>query len=79
MTEGTWTIEHDDRGVLHRHADGREHRHFQAGFAIGGQVIADRDGTENHHHGVMNIAGADAPHDESGPVVWTELHRGGCM
>lgn len=57
----------DKRGKLHRHADGREHRHFAAGFTIGKQVIEDDDGSEDHSHGVLG-----QPEITSGPVVWVE-------
>lgn len=61
----------DQRGVLHRHEDGREHRHFSAGFTIGGQVIEDADGTEDHQHSVLGVQPGDVQNN-SGPVVWTE-------
>ena len=57
-----------NQGILHRHEDGTEHRHFSPGFTIGKQVIADHDGTEKHSHGVLGD-----PSITSGPVVWTEL------
>ena len=44
----------DEKGVLHRHADGTEHRHFRPGFTIGGQTIADQDGSEPHEHKSMD-------------------------
>jgi hypothetical protein len=65
----------DERGVLHRHADGRKHRHFAAGFTIGGQVIEDHDGTESHSHGTLRIGGGGSK-DVSGPVVWHENQTG---
>lgn len=58
------------RGRLHRHEDGREHRHFSEGFTIGGQVRPDMDGSEEHSHGIL---GSDAP--RSGAVVWIEEAR----
>ena len=60
-----------ERGVLHRHEDGREHRHFDAGFTIGGQVIKDKDGTEDHQHSTWNMLDQSKA-NESGPVAWTE-------
>lgn len=63
----------EERGILHRHADGRTHRHFAAGFEIGGQVIEDQDGTEEHSHSILGRPGEA----DSGPVVWDakELER----
>lgn len=60
-------------GVLHRHEDGRKHRHFSKGFEIGGQIVGDHDGTEAHSHGTISMVGDGGPSNESGPVVWTEL------
>lgn len=62
----------DQRGVLHRHEDGREHRHFSAGFTIGGQVIEDADGTEDHQHSVLGVQPGDVQNN-SGPVVWCDV------
>lgn len=59
-------------GVLHRHADGREHRHFSAGFTIGSQVRPDADGTEDHQHSTIRLDGAPSTTPKSGPVVWHE-------
>lgn len=59
-------IDTDQAGVLHRHEDGREHRHYSEGFEIGGQVISANDGTEKHEHGILGD-----PTQSSGPVVWT--------
>lgn len=58
-----------ERGVLHRHEDGREHRHFSAGFTIGRQVIPDRDGTEQHIHSVMGVQPGDVQNN-SGPLAY---------
>lgn len=59
------------KGILHRHEDGTEHRHFDAGFTIGGQVIPDHDGTEEHSHGKLTM-GEGRIHSDSGPVVWRQ-------
>lgn len=55
-----------NEGVLHRHADGTEHRHFRAGFTIGNQVIEDQDGSEDHKHGILGKP------ESMSPVVWRE-------
>lgn len=60
------------KGVIHRHEDGREHRHFSAGFEIGGQVRPDHDGTEEHTHGTLSLTGDGYRENVSGPVVWRE-------
>lgn len=62
----------DDKGLLHRHADGREHRHFSAGFEIGKQVIKDDDGSGEHSHFTMIPGQPDSRGNDSGPVVWIE-------
>lgn len=49
-------------GVLHRHPDGTEHRHFTAGATIGKQTIPDADGSEQHTHGTVGI-GSDPATD----------------
>ena len=55
-------------GVVHTHEDGTTHQHFSAGFSVGGQVVDDRDGTEEHSHSTFNIiTGEKGP--SSGPVV----------
>lgn len=56
-------------GVLHIHEDGRRHQHFSAGFEIGGQVIADADGTEQHEHSKVRLGSFADVIETSGPVV----------
>lgn len=58
-------------GKLHRHEDGREHRHFSAGLRIGAQVRPDADGTQPHQHYKI-VLGSGVTTNKSGPVVWTE-------
>lgn len=65
------------RGVLHRHEDGREHRHFAAGFTVGGQTVDETDGTENHEHGYFSVYGRSSGGTDSGPVVWVSDYEAG--
>lgn len=61
----------DPRGIYHRHQDGTLHRHFSAGATIGGQVIPDNDGREEHRHSTIGyFSGRNPdPTNTSGPVV----------
>lgn len=59
------------RGRLHRHEDGTVHRHFSAGFEIGGQVRPDDYGDTEHRHSTIGfISGRTSdPSATSGPIV----------
>jgi len=58
--------------VLHRHADGTEHRHSSYGFTIGGQIRLDDNGTEEHAHGTISLGGGESNPDRTGLPVWNE-------
>lgn len=57
------------RGKLHTHPDGTQHRHFTAGATIGSQVIPDDDGSTPHEHGTLSIASRPGDPDnlQTGP------------
>lgn len=59
--------------IKHRHADGTEHTHpGREGFEIGGQVVEDHYGDQEHTHGSLSLGGGDSKKNVTGSVVWSE-------